>query len=418
MLCWGFNRQGQLGDGTLTNHVEPEPVAGGNVWTQVTTGDGFTCGTADDGRLWCWGDNRYGQIGGKPTLWPRPTPTLVTALDSPVHLVSSGWMHTCVIPVGGTVTCWGNDGAGQLGDGGTATAKPLEPARQVDLPRSDLPAIRFLRRASPAQIAATGVASRPAAHARTPATRRAADVSPFTIMTMNELGSQHTAPSGDEPQMPPGRIRAEWAGTYYRLKNASLIGTQETQPDQIVALDDATRHRYAFYPGNSTGYAGAPQSVMWRRADWRLVWHSSISIPFQRGWRPQPIVELQQRATGANVYWVNVHFSPRGQQADRNKAMRILLAAMHRLRKDHLPILLTGDFNEKAAAFCTITGKTPMVAATGGSNKGGRCRMPSPAKLDWIFGSGGTFGNALMDHSAQVRRMTDHSVLSALFSTG
>jgi endonuclease/exonuclease/phosphatase (EEP) superfamily protein YafD len=98
--------------------------------------------------------------------------------------------------------------------------------------------------------------------------------------------------------------------------------------------------------------------------------------------------------------------------------MRILLAAMHRLRKDHLPILLTGDFNEKAAAFCTITGKTPMVAATGGSNKGGRCRMPSPAKLDWIFGSGGTFGNALMDHSAQVRRMTDHSVLSALFSTG
>ena len=161
---------------------------------------------------------------------------------------------------------------------------------------------------------------------------------------------------------------------------------QEPQPDQIVALDSATRHAFTFYPGNSLGYAGAPQSVMWKRDAWKLTWHSSISIPFTGGWRPQPIVKLQQRATGAQVYWINVHFSARrANQADRNKAMKILLTAIHQAEEDELPILLTGDFNEIAPAFCSITGKTaaawrPPAAAT----PAGRacCRQGRPDRLD------------------------------------
>ena len=88
------------------------------------------------------------------------------------------------------------------------------------------------------------------------------------------------------------------------------------------------------------------------------------------------------------------------------------------LKKDGLPILLTGDFNEIVPAFCSITGKTPLVAATGGSNAGGHCVLPPKARIDWVFGSLGTFSGALMDDSAQVRRTTDHHVLSARFGTG
>jgi alpha-tubulin suppressor-like RCC1 family protein/endonuclease/exonuclease/phosphatase family metal-dependent hydrolase len=424
LLCWGFNRQGQLGDGTLTNRAKPTPVTGGQTWTQVTTGDGSTCATAYDGRLWCWGDGRYGQLGTAATSTPDPTPTLVTALSTPVQLTSAGWLHTCAIPVGGTFTCWGNDEAGQLGDGGVQSVKtlravPQEPTHQVDLERSDLPSDRYLDHATPAQVARAGLASRPSVTAqswRTSERRIASE--PFTIMTINMLGSQHTAPGGDEPNMAPGRIRAEWASTYVGMRGASLVGMQEPQPDQIVALDSATRHQFAFYPGNSLGYAGAPQSVMWNRAVWKQTWHSSISIPFTSGWRPQPIVKLQQRATGAEVYWINVHFSARrANQDDRDKAMKILLKAIGQLKGDHLPILLTGDFNEIAPAFCSITGKTPLVAATGGSNIDGRCILPKGARIDWIFGSRGTFSGALMDRSAQVRRTTDHHVLSAGFVT-
>jgi endonuclease/exonuclease/phosphatase family metal-dependent hydrolase len=427
MRCWGFNRQGQLGDGTLTNRASPTAVVGDQIWTQVTTGDGSTCAVAGDGHLWCWGDDRYGQLGDAGSAEPDPAPTEVAAVTSPVQLTSAGWLHTCTIPVGASFDCWGNDEQGQLGDGGVATVKTLRPvtqapAHQVALDPSDLPSTRYLDHASPRQIARAGLASRPSVSADLGPARtgqRRLVASPFGIMTMNVLGSQHTAPGGDEPNMAPGRIRAEWASTYFGMRGVSMIGLQESQPDQIVGLDSATRGAYKFYPGNSIGYEGAPQSVMWQRADWKLIWHSSISIPFTSGWRPQPIVRLQQRSTGAEVYWINVHFSARHRnQADRDKAMKILLRAIGQLKGDGLPILLTGDFNEIAPAFCAITGKTPLVAATGGSNVGGRCVLPRGARIDWVFGSRGLFSRALMDASAQVRRTTDHHVLSALFAPG
>jgi alpha-tubulin suppressor-like RCC1 family protein/endonuclease/exonuclease/phosphatase family metal-dependent hydrolase len=433
LFCWGFNRQGQLGDGTLTNRADPTPVASTLTWTQVTTGDGSTCATADDSRLWCWGDQRYGQVGGPATPKPEPTPTLVAALTAPVQFTSAGWLHTCAIPVGGSFSCWGNDEAGQLGDGGVQTVKTLpgmtgsarttmgptaqSPAHQVDLRRSDLPSHHFLAHATPAEIARAALASRPPVPPQRPRTsQRRAALSPFRIMSMNMLGSQHTAPGGDEPNMAPGRLRSEWAATYFGMRNATLVGMQEPQPDQIVALDSATSGQFTFYPGNSLGYASAPQSVMWKRADWAMTWHSSISIPFPGGWRPQPIVKLQQRSTGAQVYWINVHFwARRAHQAARNTAMKILVKAIHQLKGDKLPILLTGDFNEIAPAFCSITGRTSLVAATGGSNDNGKCVLPKGARIDWIFGSRGSFSQALMDNAAQVRRSTDHHVLSARF---
>jgi endonuclease/exonuclease/phosphatase family metal-dependent hydrolase len=157
---------------------------------------------------------------------------------------------------------------------------------------------------------------------------------------------------------------------------------------------------------------------MWDNAEWQMTWHSSISIPFTSGWRPQPIVELQQRATGAQVYWINVHFSARrAHQAQRDRSMQILIKAIHQLKGDGLPVLLTGDFNEIAPAFCAITGRTSLVAATGGSNVNGHCLPPKGARIDWVFGSRGTFSRALMDDAAQVRRTTDHHVLSALFAS-
>src|SRR3954447_765179 len=416
MLCWGFNRQGQLGHGDTANSADPVPVVGDQIWTQVATGDGTTCGVDSVGQLWCWGDNRYGQLGQVPSDTLTQTPALVAGLDGPVSLASAGWLHTCTIPVGQPFVCWGNDEVGQVGDGVDQPVGALSIKHQVAFPA--LPGQRFFDHATARQVAERGLASRPVAALGRRAAKRVA-VTPFTIMSMNVLGSQHTAPGADEPEMAPGRIRAEWASTYFRMRGASLMGLQESQPDQLVALDSATLHAYSFYPGTTLGYAGAPQSLMWNRSEWALVWKSSISIPFTGGWRPQPIVELQQRSTGAQVYWINVHFSARrAHQADRDKAMKILLPAITKLQKDGLPILLTGDFNEIVPAFCSVTGKTTLEAATGGSNAGGRCVLPPKARIDWVFGSQGSFSGALMDHSAQVRRTTDHHVLSARFGTG
>ena len=32
--CWGYNLQGQLGDGSTANRPSPAPVSGGQTWAQ------------------------------------------------------------------------------------------------------------------------------------------------------------------------------------------------------------------------------------------------------------------------------------------------------------------------------------------------------------------------------------------------
>ena len=47
--------------------------------------------------------------------------------------VSSGFHHTCVILDNGEVKCWGGDGSGQLGDGGTNTNTYAPSSTAIDL---------------------------------------------------------------------------------------------------------------------------------------------------------------------------------------------------------------------------------------------------------------------------------------------
>jgi len=87
MRCWGRNREGQLGNGTVTD----SPVAvlvldrpdQQNETTylddvvNVATGGRFSCNLDDDGPVYCWGDNRNGELGLFQNSQPvvgRPTP--------------------------------------------------------------------------------------------------------------------------------------------------------------------------------------------------------------------------------------------------------------------------------------------------------------------------------------------------------
>jgi endonuclease/exonuclease/phosphatase family metal-dependent hydrolase len=273
----------------------------------------------------------------------------------------------------------------------------------------------------PEQVAALGIKDRPpvGAKALAKAAEKAAAVQPYTfkISSFNVLGTQHTAPGGDAQDYAPGRIRADWAADLVAAYGASVVGMQEVQIDQLDAISRATGGRFAFYPGSELGAKGVPQSLMWDTTVWTLTYKTSITIPFVDTQRPQPIVRLQNIATGREIYVMNVHNSPKdahGREWERDRAMAIEVAAIKELRKDNLPVFVTGDFNEHAEAFCKITGGTDLEAANGGSNAGGSCRPPNPMRVDWMFGSpDAAFSGFLMDTGAQVRRITDHAVLSA-----
>jgi alpha-tubulin suppressor-like RCC1 family protein len=81
--CWGWNANGQLGDGTNIDRLVPVPVSGSGIFTTIGLGGSYTCGMRGNG-VWCWGANASGQLGAGPTGTASATPAPVRApFDTP-----------------------------------------------------------------------------------------------------------------------------------------------------------------------------------------------------------------------------------------------------------------------------------------------------------------------------------------------
>jgi alpha-tubulin suppressor-like RCC1 family protein len=128
VACWGRNKYGELG------------LAGGDRWTPTlvpaltdiaavaaaggggTGVSGHSCAIDTSGTVSCWGTNDWGQLGNGtiiPTLSSMPgraTPAAVTGLAGAVEVVA-GMSHSCARKKDGTVWCWGRGDSGQLGTG-------------------------------------------------------------------------------------------------------------------------------------------------------------------------------------------------------------------------------------------------------------------------------------------------------------
>jgi uncharacterized repeat protein (TIGR01451 family) len=124
VYCWGYNGNGQLGDGTTTQRTTPTLVANGAMGnsgvTAIAVGGYNTC-ALKGGQVYCWGWNGYGQLGDGTTTY-RTTPTLVAdgamGNSGVTAVAAAGAGHTCALK-GGRVYCWGRNDYGQLGDGTT-----------------------------------------------------------------------------------------------------------------------------------------------------------------------------------------------------------------------------------------------------------------------------------------------------------
>ncbi len=132
VLCWGRNFEGQLGDGTSGNPMRfvPMPVVGLDDAAAITTGPFHVCARRGDETVTCWGANTNGQVGdGSRTQ--RPSPTSVRSIVDAAS-VAAGSSHTCARLAGGQVVCWGGNGLGQIGDG--SRTDELVPTRTLNLP--------------------------------------------------------------------------------------------------------------------------------------------------------------------------------------------------------------------------------------------------------------------------------------------
>jgi alpha-tubulin suppressor-like RCC1 family protein len=76
--CWGWNGNGQLGDGTQTDRFVPTAVSGNLTFETLALGSAYTCGMQGD-NVWCWGSNLNGQLGGNNGGQVGLTPSPVAA---------------------------------------------------------------------------------------------------------------------------------------------------------------------------------------------------------------------------------------------------------------------------------------------------------------------------------------------------
>lgn len=104
--AWGWNGDGQLGDGTITDRFTPVRISGLSQVVAITAGERHTLALREDGSVWAWGHNMYGQLGDSTTKY-RFTPVWVRDLSG-VVAIDTGQFSSAVVKEDGTVWAWGN----------------------------------------------------------------------------------------------------------------------------------------------------------------------------------------------------------------------------------------------------------------------------------------------------------------------
>jgi alpha-tubulin suppressor-like RCC1 family protein len=122
LYCWGWNYNGQIGDGTSgteNSKARPVPVGGPLRFRQVSAGDSHTCAVTTDDVVYCWGWNHFGQLGDGTKSTQRATPAPVAGSHR-FRSVDASSLHTCALSAtDNRAYCWGANGGGRLGDGTT-----------------------------------------------------------------------------------------------------------------------------------------------------------------------------------------------------------------------------------------------------------------------------------------------------------
>lgn len=119
VLSWGRNNRGQLGNGTTTDNSTPVQVGGLGSGVDAVAAGTWHSVALKGGVPWTWGDNNYHQLGNgqPPSATGLVTAPVQVANLSGVVCVSAQSVDTLALKSDGTGWGWGNNGAGQLGDG-------------------------------------------------------------------------------------------------------------------------------------------------------------------------------------------------------------------------------------------------------------------------------------------------------------
>ena len=140
VMAWGYNREGQLGNGSLIGSERPvavSDVAGSGVLraVQISANGSHSLARLPEGRAVAWGANGRGQLGDGTTL-NSATPRHVAGIGGggtlwQVASIAAGSGSSHALMNDTTLVSWGNNQFGQLGYGDASTDFSTTPNRAV-----------------------------------------------------------------------------------------------------------------------------------------------------------------------------------------------------------------------------------------------------------------------------------------------
>lgn len=138
VYCWGASRRGALGTGLPDSSSRPTPsnVPSAKAWAQQVVANGeLSCVRLTDGTVQCAGDNTAGSLGigiapgidddndGIDDVPNAPSFSMffapASAFDGHAVQVAASEKAVCVLEKTGSITCWGGNAHGELGQGTT-----------------------------------------------------------------------------------------------------------------------------------------------------------------------------------------------------------------------------------------------------------------------------------------------------------
>ena len=121
--CWGRNERGGLGNGEGGGGVSsslPVQVFGITDATAITAGWRHSCALHQDSTISCWGSIYWGQLGNGQS--GRDTSSLIPVQVTGIAdatAIAANYNHSCALHQDGTISCWGRNERGELGNGTT-----------------------------------------------------------------------------------------------------------------------------------------------------------------------------------------------------------------------------------------------------------------------------------------------------------
>ena len=112
---WGNNTYSQLTNSAPSGDVEtPVQIGTQNDWNKIAAGGRNSLAVKQDGTLWSWGYNNNGQVGDGTTI-NRPSPVQIGSNTNWLDVYSSGY-HSGAVTTNIDYYSWGLNDDGQIGD--------------------------------------------------------------------------------------------------------------------------------------------------------------------------------------------------------------------------------------------------------------------------------------------------------------